>query len=96
MVKNLENGLVITFGTGDIGMNCGFNNEDTKCIVFYQAEQGEIGREFTTIFKKTQDFYNEALVFEFLKDESIDAVIKSLQELKEIRVNKPLKRETRY
>lgn len=96
MINKNESGLIITFGTGDIGMNLGFNKEDTKCIVFYQAEQGEIGREEETKFKETKEFYNEALVFEFLKDESIDVVIKNLQELKELRINKKMKRETRF
>lgn len=99
MIKNSEKKnkkTVITFGTGDIGMNCGFNNKDTKCLVFYQAEPGEIGRTFDTKFEKTEEFYKEPLVFEFLKDESIDAVIRQLEELKEMRINKSLKRETRF
>lgn len=99
MIKKTNNGVVATFGTGDIGMNGGIDYKNYKALfVLYQADKGEIGRAEPSKFNNTDEFYKEHIVLEFTKIESIDVVIKNLTELREeLKDTKfKLKREDRF
>jgi len=79
MIKNSQ--MVLEFGNGDIGVGGGNCKSDHKIgiVVFSNIEKREIGS-----FKGFDDVKNEnyPLVMTFTKKESIDVVIKALQDAK--------------
>lgn len=88
MIKNADGRTELIFGTGDIGMNPGIYEEDGKTIgvmVAYNQDPREIGHNNADVKAGTTMIIDEyPVVLKFHKVESIDVVIHSLNEIKEL------------
>ena len=80
MIKVYEDGqVVITFGTGDIGINGGDRNQSKVGIVILNnQEPREIGTKGDIEIGEEVNHADCNVVIEFLKVESIDVVIRAL------------------
>ena len=76
--------IYLDFGDGDIGS---FGTKDTidgnkrVTMWFYQDEKGEIGR---TLTKNANEISNFPVIMAFRKKESLETVIKNLNDLLEL------------
>ncbi len=86
MIKQEHNHVILEFGTGDIGLNAGSitkDNENIGIIVFYNQEPREIGSPGDIKAGTEVDLNSFPVLMEFSKKESVDVIIKALQEVKQ-------------
>ncbi len=86
MIKQEHNHVILEFGTGDIGLNAGSitkDNEVVGIIVFYNQEPREIGLPGDIKAGTEVDLNSFPVLMEFSKKESVDVIIKALQEVKQ-------------
>ena len=82
MIKIKDNQTIATFGTGDIGINSLTSFDGQHKLGFYNQTEREIGAEAD--IKKGDEVDDDLfeILFEFTKVESIDVIIKSLEQVK--------------
>ena len=91
MIKSIDDGFEMVFGTGDIGVNSGvYMESDNKigAIIFYNQEPRPIGSPGDISTGKSLTPTTVPVVMKFHKTESIDVLIRALTEAKNMMVNK--------
>lgn len=86
MIKTFENRTEMLFGAGDIGFNSGVyieNDELVGVLIFYNQEAREIGEPGDIKVGVSVNLEDFPVMIKFTKKESIDVLIKALEEAKE-------------
>ena len=87
MIKQLQHQAKMEFGTGDIGFNAGVIKEDDNkvgFILFCNQEPRPIGSPGDVKAGTVVDINDFPVVMKFYRKESIDVVIKALNEARSL------------
>ena len=92
MIKSIDDGIEMVFGTGDIGVNSGgYVESDEKVggfVIFYNQEPRPIGSPGDISPGSVVGVNDFPVVMKFHKTESIDVLIGALLGAKNMMVNK--------
>lgn len=86
MIKKFEDRTEMLFGAGDIGFNSGVyieNDELVGLLIFYNQEPRKIGEPGDIKAGTPVNLEDFPVIIKFSKSESIDVLIKALEEAKE-------------
>lgn len=86
MIKQYDKNTVILFGTGDINIVSGILKEEAGIVCLRNQEPREIG--LNNGDKPSQDLNDYTVTLQFNKIESIDVLIHSLTEVREMMQNR--------
>lgn len=83
MIINTENGDIVVFGKGSIGLTpASLNGKGVLAIS--EVTEGKVGRPLKHEYDKIKDLYKEPLIFEFEGVEGLDMLIRKLNDVRQM------------
>ena len=84
MIKQIDDRTILLFGHGSLSIGIAHNTKTLKddVLTIYEIEEGDLNRIISKDVGKKTDEVGKIVEMRFTKTESIDILIKKLQEIK--------------